>query len=154
GGVDSAGVFAGDFYAPGRAGGSHGDRRNGECADGIQTDAGTGPCGGSLSSATAGRRLGLSGAGRGVVEGAARLWAAAGAAAGGLRSPLQRPARAAGIHAGQGRKPKRLGRAAERFVSAWVGRAAAAASDHRWLSRVGASLGDGLSASTASTLLG
>src|ERR1035437_4145277 len=94
-------VFAGNFHAPSGTHGGGANRRGGQCADGFAADASAGPGGARLSGSAAGRRLGVSGAGWGVVEGAARVWATAGAAVGGLRDPAGWHPRTAGLHASQ-----------------------------------------------------
>src|SRR6266404_7084422 len=99
--VDPASVFARNFHAPSGTCSGGGDRRSGECANGLAADPRAGSGGARVSSSAAGGRLGLLGSGWSVAEGAAVLWAAESAVVGGLRNPQRRHAGTAGLHAGQ-----------------------------------------------------
>src|SRR5690348_8872919 len=89
-----------------------------------------------------------------LAEGAARLRPAARAAIGGLRSAAGRPARVAGLHAGQRREPGSLGRAVERSVLPRAARPEFAIGRNRRLRRAGAGDRDGLSPCPTPALLG
>ncbi len=107
-----------------------GDRGIGQCADRLAVDARAGPCGARFSPSAAGGSLVLSGFGWRVVEGAARLWAAARAVVGGLRDSPRWPSGAAGLYARQERKPSRVGGIAQRSVPARAARRELAVGDH------------------------
>src|SRR5215469_16338002 len=98
--------------------------------------------------------MGLLGSGWSVAEGAASVWAAAGAAFGGLRDSAEWPAGAFGLHASQRREPSGMGRPVKRSVSAWLVRQEPTVGDHRRLSGLGASFRNRLSAGASSALLG
>ncbi len=101
GGVDPAGVFAGDFDAPSGTSGGGVDGRSGQRANRFTADAGAGPGGGTSFTTRRWRTTGLSGSGRRVAEGAAGVWSRSGcccwwptefaAMAGGSCWPLREP---------------------------------------------------------------
>src|SRR5262249_12204108 len=80
--------------------------------------------------------------------------AQAGPDAGGVWDTARRQTATADLSAQPGRKPERLGRAAGRSVSPRAARRELAVDPDRWLRGIGSRDSDGLSASTASALLG
>ena len=147
-------AFTGHLDAASGTGGGDHHRRDGERADGVKADAGSGRGGAPVSSGTIERRLCLSVSGWSELASAATHGTQTGADAGGVWHPARWQPSPAGFLAQPGRKPSGLGRVAAGSVPARPGGPIARPDSHRRLRRLGGGDSHGLSPGAASALLG